>query len=258
MWGRKGVAQNFNDAGELKITKRSAAIFYHHSIFLQSLTIYLLSFATFSAVFDFEVKLFMLSSHSSCISKHGLGTCLIHSHSHPEEPISIQLSCWASLSCSSCPSSRHRRFSDLTVTHKKAVTQWAHSDSQERWEETLITQQSPKESIAFPVSSCGCCWTNASDSQHFIENYTRKDLGDYLFLSNAFFKPIEKSMHYSIFIPNSFSFFFFCSSKGLHVLFSPAIFFPALSLNALLSSTGFFLSHKQQISLPFFLWGKGN
>lgn len=62
MWGRKGVAQNFNDPGELKITKGSAAVFYHHSTFLQSLTIYLLSFATFSAVFDFEVVIYVIIS----------------------------------------------------------------------------------------------------------------------------------------------------------------------------------------------------
>lgn len=164
MWSRRQVAQNFNNPGELETTKRSASIFHHHSTFL-----YLLSFANFSAVFDFEVVIYVNTSQSH-ISKHGLGTCLIHSHSHPEEPISIWLSCWASPSCSPCSSPCHRWFSDLTVTHKKTVTQWARSDSQERWEETLVTQQSPKESTMFPVSSHGCCWTNALVSQHFTEN----------------------------------------------------------------------------------------
>ena len=62
MWGRKGIAQNFDDPGELKITKRSAAIFYRHSTFLQSLTIYLLSFVSFLAVLDFEVAIYAITS----------------------------------------------------------------------------------------------------------------------------------------------------------------------------------------------------
>jgi len=49
---QKRKAKNLDDLGELKITKRSDAIFSHHSTLLQTLTIYLLSFATFSGAFQ--------------------------------------------------------------------------------------------------------------------------------------------------------------------------------------------------------------
>ena len=37
-------------------------MFYHHSTFLQSLTIYLLSFVSFLAVLDFEVAIYAITS----------------------------------------------------------------------------------------------------------------------------------------------------------------------------------------------------
>jgi len=69
--------------------------------------------------YDLILKLFMLSPHSSHISKHGLGTCLIHSRNHPEKPIPhLTLLLGITL------------LQPLPISTSQAI-QWPHSDSQE-------------------------------------------------------------------------------------------------------------------------------
>lgn len=146
----------------------------------------------------------------------------------------ISFFCWLSSSYSGwlCPCPQplgnacpHWWFNELTVTHKK--------DGRK-----LVTYQNLKESTAFPVRSCKCCWTNPSVSKYFIQNLTRKIFRDYLFWSNAYRKPVEKSMHYNLFIPQTPFSSFFLHQQCVHVLFILVLFslyFPELTFPSFLS-----------------------
>lgn len=95
-----------------------------------------------------------------------------------------------------CPRWWH---SELSVTHRKD-------------RKKPVTYLNLKESAAFPVSSCECCWTNATVSKYFIQNLMRKIFGDYLFLYNAYWKPVEKSITLQLIYPSNTLFLLFSTS----------------------------------------------
>lgn len=134
------------------------------------------------------------------------------------------------------------------------MNQWAHSDSQKGQKEASYLQNL-KESTAFPVSSCKCCWTNPSVSKYFIQNLTRRIFGDYLFWSNACCKPVEKSMRCNLFIPQTPFSSFFLHQQCVHVLFILVMFslyFPELTFSFFLEQISFCLMNGKFPCSSFF------